>query len=331
MFRFCLHLPRGRPRAGMKLCAPLLACVTLTPGTPRPGQWSPRARVVLSQSPSGDSAQRKLLGLVAQSADFVGELARAQLPDSEEVARAAAEAEAEAQLAAQKLESRRLRRSWDARLSWRRRKREAAEAAAAAAEEQAKEQARSQERARRRRRLGLPPLEQGQLDQPNGAHWSQRWSTSTTAQAEGGAGECGEDAEATADSQVAKADGEASPSWAPTLATAAAVTAAAVMQAAEMAAVTLHNEPRNPNPHLTPTPTAVTLHDEPPTLTLSLTLTPKIQPSPHPHPHPNQVALNKQQRPPAPTPTTPPTPTPAPTPAPTSVEQGGGKPPSRRG
>ena len=64
----------------------------------------------------------------------------------------------------------------------------------------------------------------------------------------GGAGECGEDAEATADSQVAKADGEASPSWAPTLATAAAVTAAAVMQAAEMAAVTLHNEPRNPNP-----------------------------------------------------------------------------------
>ena len=235
----------------MKLCAQLLACVTLTPGTPRPGQWSPRARVVLSQSPSGDSAQRKLLGLVAQSADFVGELARAQLPDSEEMARAAAEAQAEAQLAAQKLESRRLRRSWDARLSWRRRKREAAEAAAAAAEEQAKEQARSEERARRRRRLGLPPLEQGQLDQPNGAHWSQRWSTSATAataQAEGGAGECGEDAEATADSQVAKADGEASPSWAPTLATAAAVTAAAVMQAAEMAAVTLHNEPRNPNP-----------------------------------------------------------------------------------
>merc|ERR1712147_453705 len=87
---------------------------------PRPGQWSPRARVVLSQPPSGDSAQRKLLGLVAQSADFVDELARAQLPDSEEVARAAAEAEAEAQLAAQKLESRRLRRSWDARLSWRR-------------------------------------------------------------------------------------------------------------------------------------------------------------------------------------------------------------------
>eukprot|EP00321_Phaeocystis_globosa_P006821 CAMPEP_0118817372 /NCGR_PEP_ID=MMETSP1162-20130426/5381_1 /TAXON_ID=33656 /ORGANISM="Phaeocystis Sp, Strain CCMP2710" /LENGTH=252 /DNA_ID=CAMNT_0006747471 /DNA_START=23 /DNA_END=777 /DNA_ORIENTATION=+ len=226
----------------MKLCVPLLACVTLTPGTPRPGQWSPRARVVLSQSPSGDSAQRKLLGLVAQSADFVGELARAQLPDSEEVAKAAAEAEAEAQLAAQKLESRRLRRSWDARLSWRRRKREAAEAAAAAAEEQAKEQARSEERARRRRRLGLPPLEQGQLDQPNGAHWSQRWSTSPTAaavsaQAAGGAGECGEEAEATADSQVAKADGEASPSWAPTLATAAAVTAAAVMQAAEMAAV----------------------------------------------------------------------------------------------
>ena len=232
----------------MRALCGLLVCVPLTPFTPRPGQWSPRARVVLSQSPSGDSAERKLLSLVAQSADLVGELARAQLPDSEEVARAAAVAEAEAQLAAQKLESRRLRRSWDARLSWRRRKREAAEAAAAAAEEQAKEQARSKERARRRSRLGLPPLEQGQLDPPNGAHWSHHWSTAAAAQGEEGAGECCEEAEATADSQIPKAGGEASPSWAPTLATAAAVAAAAVMQAAEMAAVTLHDEPRNPNP-----------------------------------------------------------------------------------
>ena len=187
----------------------LLACVALTPGTPRPGQVSSRARVILSQSPPGDSAQRQLLSLVATSADLVGEFARAQLPDAEEVARA--EAEAEAEIAAQKLESRRLQRSWDARLSWRKRKQVAAE-----------EQARSEEQARRRSRLGLPPIEEGQAQPAKAA--------------------------------VPTTDGEARASWAPTLATAAAVTAAAVMQAAEMAAVALNKQQRPSTP--TPTPTS---------------------------------------------------------------------------
>ena len=217
----------------------LLACVALTPGTPRPGQVSSRARVILSQSPPGDSAQRQLLSLVATSADLVGEFARAQLPDAEEVARAEAEAEAEAEAAEQKLESRRLQRSWDARLSWRQRKRVAAEEAAAAAEKQAEEQARSEEQARRRSRLGLAPIEQGQLDRPNGPHWS----TAALAQEE-------------AKEAVPTTDGEARASWAPTLATAAAVTAAAVMQAAEMAAVALNKQQRPSTP--TPTSTSTT-------------------------------------------------------------------------
>ena len=193
----------------------LLACVALTPGTPRPGQVSSRARVILSQSPPGDSAQRQLLSLVATSADLVGEFARAQLPDAEEVARAEAEAEAEAEAAEQKLESRRLQRSWDARLSWRKRKQVAAE-----------EQARSEEQARRRSRLGLPPIEEGQAQPAKAA--------------------------------VPTTDGEARASWAPTLATAAAVTAAAVMQAAEMAAVALNKQQRPSTPTPTPTSTSTT-------------------------------------------------------------------------
>ena len=204
-----LSLSPRAPRL-MKLHS-LLACVALTPGTPRPGQVSSRARVILSQSPPGDSAQRQLLSLVATSADLVGEFARAQLPDAEEVARAEAEAEAEAEAAEQKLESRRLQRSWDARLSWRKRKQVAAE-----------EQARSEEQARRRSRLGLPPIEEGQAQPAKAA--------------------------------VPTTDGEARASWAPTLATAAAVTAAAVMQAAEMAAVALNKQQRPSTP--TPTPTS---------------------------------------------------------------------------
>lgn len=218
----------------------LLACVALTPGTLRPGQVSSRARVVLSQSPStGDSAQRQLLSFVATTADLVSEFARAQVPDTEDVASSEAEAEAEAEIAAQKLESRRLQRSWDARLSWRQRKRVAAEEAAAAAEKQAEEQARSEEQARRRSRLGLAPIEQGQLNRPNEPHWS----TSALAQEE-------------AQEAVPTTDGEARASWAPTLASAAAVTAAAVMQAAEMAAVALNKQQRPPTP--TPTPSTST-------------------------------------------------------------------------
>ena len=216
----------------------LLACLALTPGTPRP-QVSSRACVILSQSPPGDSAQRQLLNLVATSADLVGEFARAQLPDTEGGARAEAEAEAEAEAAEQKLESRRLQRSWDARLSWRQRKQVAAEEAAAVAEEQAEEQARSEEQARRRSRLGLAPIEQGPLDRLNVNE--PHWSTAAASQAQ------------PVKEAVPTTDGEARASWAPTLATAAAVTAAAVMQAAEMAAVALNKQQRPSTP--TPSPT----------------------------------------------------------------------------
>ena len=215
----------------------------------------------------------RLLGLVAASAaDSISSFAKSQqltgtgellIDPGEELADPLGE------LKQQQREARRLRRSWDSRLSWRLRKQKAAAAAAAAAAEEeaallnavggpspwqrAEEKAKAAwwlegsvgavARKKMRHEPGRALRQAQQQPEPDGASsWTPALGTAAvfTAAAVMQAAESLAVAAIHQSEQqqeaAAAADG-ARPTWAPTLETAAAVSAATVMQVAEMAGV----------------------------------------------------------------------------------------------
>ena len=198
---------------------------------------NPRAgAIMLSQPPP---PVRNVLGLVAISADLVSKLAKMQLGEGEETATDPLEE--------QKRESIRLRRSWDARLSWRLRKRREAEEALAAAERRTE----TYQTYQAWRDGGTPSFSSWDPhstaaatemdyagftleDEPSDdelAEWDALGTVGAAASAAGGGGGGG---------------GGGAGAMAPKLATAAAITAATVMQAAEMAAVAVIKSPEKP-------------------------------------------------------------------------------------
>lgn len=211
-----------------------------------------RASVEFSQpppNPSADSPSQQLLSLVAATADLIGDLARSQLTESGAVTIDTFEE--------YKRESRRLRRSWDARLSWRLRKRAAAEEAATAAEEAA-----ASATAEATRRAAVATVSEAKAPaRTSPANRSPRCPPGTPpfreAPAERGArpqrhrkssGSSGVFDRALSSVPMLRTPAKPSKTeravdWAPTLAKAAAVTAAAVMQAAEIAAVAIIKQP----------------------------------------------------------------------------------------
>ena len=216
----------------------------------------------------------RLLGLVAASAaDSISSFAKSQLAGTGELLVDPGEELADPleELKQQQREARRLRRSWDSRLSWRLRKQKAAAAAAAAAAEEeaallnavggpspwqrAEEKAkaawwlegsvRAVARKKMRHEPGRALRQAQQQPEPDGASsWTPALGTAAvfTAAAVMQAAESLAVAAIHQSEQqqeaAAAADG-ARPTWAPwpTLETAAAVSAATVMQVAEMAGV----------------------------------------------------------------------------------------------
>ena len=215
----------------------------------------------------------RLLGLVAASAaDSISSFAKSQqLTGTGELLVGPGEELADplGELKQQQREARRLRRSWDSRLSWRLRKQKAAAAAAAAAAEEeaallnavggpspwqrAEEKAKAAwwlegsvgavARKKMRHEPGRASRQAQQQPAPDGASsWTPALGTAAvfTAAAVMQAAESLAVAAIHQSEQqqeaAAAADG-ARPTWAPTLETAAAVSAATVMQVAEMAGV----------------------------------------------------------------------------------------------